>query len=65
MFLYATLTDGPDAADVARRALSGNVLLCSQQLFRVAPATTRFLRITITQPRDLRMSAAVERAIRG
>lgn len=65
MFLWCTLPDGLDAADVARRALADNVVLAPGNVFSVSQTATRFLRFNVAQSSDPRVFAALERAMRG
>jgi DNA-binding transcriptional MocR family regulator len=65
MFLWYSLPDGLDAADIARRALADNVVLAPGNAFSVSQTATRFLRFNVAQSGDAWVFAAVERAMRG
>ncbi len=65
MFLWCMLPEGMDAADVARRALSENVVLAPGNVFSVSRTADGFLRFNVAQSSDPRIFAALERAMHG
>ncbi len=65
MFLWCQLPDGLDATDVARPALTDNIVLAPGNIFSVSQTATRFLRFNVAQSSDPGVFAAVERAMQG
>lgn len=63
MFLWCELPDGADAADVARRALTENVVLAPGNAFSVSGAATSFVRFNVTQMEGDKVYAALRRAL--
>ncbi|TGQ76324.1 aminotransferase class I/II-fold pyridoxal phosphate-dependent enzyme, partial [Mesorhizobium sp. M8A.F.Ca.ET.208.01.1.1] len=49
MFLWCRLPDGIDAADVARHALSDNVVLAPGNAFSLSHTAGRFMRFNVAQ----------------
>ena len=65
MFLWCRLPDGIDAADVAREALSDNVVLAPGNAFSLSHTAGRFMRFNVAQCADQGIFTALERAIGG
>jgi DNA-binding transcriptional MocR family regulator len=65
MFLWCSLPDGIDAADVARRALSSRVVLAPGTVFSTSQAASRFLRFNVAQSADDRIFATLESAMQS
>lgn len=63
MFLWCTLPEGLDAADIARRALAENIVLAPGNAFSLAQSATGFLRFNVAQSSDSRIFSALERAM--
>ena len=63
MFLWCRLPDGIDAADVARHALSDNVVLAPGNVFSLSHTAGRFMRFNVAQCADERIFKALEKAI--
>jgi len=63
MFLWCRLPDGIDAADVARHALSDNVVLAPGNAFSLSHSAGRFMRFNAAQCGDERVFRAVENAM--
>jgi DNA-binding transcriptional MocR family regulator len=63
MFLWCQLPEGCDAADVARRALTENVVIAPGNAFSVGAAATRFVRFNVTQMEGEKVYAVLRRAI--
>ncbi|TPI60060.1 PLP-dependent aminotransferase family protein [Mesorhizobium sp. B3-1-7] len=63
MFLWCRLPDSIDAADVARHALSDNVVLAPGNAFSLSHTAGRFMRFNVAQCADERIFTALERAV--
>ena len=63
MFLWCSLPDGIDAADVARRALAENVVLAPGNAFSLSQTASRFLRFNVAQCADERIFKVLEAAM--
>jgi len=63
MFLWCRLPEGIDAADMARHALSANVVLAPGNAFSLSQTAGRFLRFNVAQSTDERIFAALEAAM--
>ena len=63
LFLWCSLPEGLDAADMARRALSANVVLAPGNAFSLSQTAGRFLRFNVAQSDDERIFAALEAAM--
>jgi len=55
MFLWCTLPDGADAADVARGALAHNVVLAPGNAFSLAQEARSYIRFNVSQSGDERI----------
>ena len=55
MFLWCRLPDGIDAADLARRALSRDIILAPGNVFSLAHSAAQFMRINVAQASDQRL----------
>jgi len=63
MFLWCTLPEGLDAADIAQRALAEKVVLAPGNAFSVAQSASRFLRFNVAQSTDPRVFTVLEAAM--
>lgn len=63
MFLWCSLPEGLDAADVARRALAENVVLAPGNAFSLSQSAKGFLRFNVAQSLDPRMFSVLEQAM--
>ena len=63
LFLWCGLPDGVDAAEVARRALSDNVVLAPGNAFSLSRTASHFLRFNVAQCEDGRIFKVVEAAM--
>ncbi|BCG94090.1 aminotransferase-like domain-containing protein [Mesorhizobium sp. 131-2-1] len=63
LFLWCSLPEGLDAADMARRALSANVVLAPGNAFSLSQTAGRFLRFNVAQSDDERILVALEAAM--
>jgi DNA-binding transcriptional MocR family regulator len=63
MFLWCRLPDGLDAAAVARAALAENVVLAPGNAFSLSQTATGFMRFNVSQMRDERIFAVLQRAL--
>jgi DNA-binding transcriptional MocR family regulator len=63
MFLWCRLPDGIDAADVARAALTENVVLAPGNAFSLTQAATGYLRFNVSQCADDRVFSVVRSAL--
>jgi DNA-binding transcriptional MocR family regulator len=63
MFLWCSLPDGMDAADIAQRALSENVVLAPGNAFSLSQSAKGFLRFNVAQSLDPRLFRVLERAM--
>jgi DNA-binding transcriptional MocR family regulator len=64
MFLWCRLPPGVDSADVARRALTRDVVLAPGNAFSVAGAASGYMRFNVAQMDDPRIDAVLAEAIR-
>lgn len=63
MFLWCSLPDGIDAADIARRALAEGVVLAPGNAFSLSRSANGFLRFNVAQSRDGKVFDVLARAI--
>lgn len=63
MFLWCRLPEGIDAADVARNALSANVVLAPGNAFSLSRSASRYMRFNVAQSGDDRIFRALEEAM--
>lgn len=63
MFVWCRLPDGIDAAQVARNALSDNVVLAPGNAFSLSHTAGRFMRFNVAQCADERIFRALEKAM--
>ncbi|MET2826383.1 PLP-dependent aminotransferase family protein [Mesorhizobium shangrilense] len=63
LFLWCSLPDGVDAADVARRALSAKIVLAPGNAFSLSQTASRFLRFNVAQSADDRIFRTLEAAM--
>ncbi|ESZ04925.1 aminotransferase-like domain-containing protein [Mesorhizobium sp. L48C026A00] len=63
MFLWCRLPEGVDAAEIARRALSANVVLAPGNAFSLSQTASRFLRFNVAQSADERIFRTLEEAM--
>jgi DNA-binding transcriptional MocR family regulator len=63
MFLWCRLPEGVDAAEIARRALSANVVLAPGNAFSLSQTANRFLRFNVAQSSDERIFRTLEEAM--
>jgi DNA-binding transcriptional MocR family regulator len=63
MFLWCSLPEGVDAAEMARRALSANVVLAPGNAFSLSQTASRFLRFNVAQSADERIFRTLEEAM--
>jgi len=64
-YLWCNLPDGHDAADVARAALSENVVLAPGNVFSLSRSATEFMRFNVAQMADPRVFAVLAHALHG
>ena len=64
MFLWCRLPDGVDAADVARDALAGNVVLAPGNAFSLSQTAGSFMRFNVAQSADPRIFTTLERTMK-
>ena len=64
-YLWCSLPDGRDAADVARAALRENVVLAPGDVFSVSQSASGFLRFNVAQMSDPRVFEVLARAMAG
>lgn len=62
-YLWCRLPDGHDAAALARAVLADNVVLAPGNVFSVSQSAPDFLRFNVAQSTDLRIMAALRRAM--
>ena len=62
-YLWCRLPDGTDSADVARAALSDNVVLAPGNVFSAAQTAGAFMRFNVAQCRDPKLMPTLQRAI--
>ncbi|PTE11844.1 PLP-dependent aminotransferase family protein [Mesorhizobium helmanticense] len=63
MFLWCSLPEGMDAADIARRALSANIVLAPGNAFSLSRSASRFMRFNVAQTGDERIFRVLEEAM--
>lgn len=63
LFLWCTLPEGVDAAEIARRALADNIVLAPGNAFSLSRSASRFLRFNIAQCADERIFKVLETAM--
>lgn len=63
MFLWCQLPDGLDAAEIAREALAGNIVLAPGNVFSLSQSATSFLRFNVSQCQDGRIFEVLRKAI--
>ncbi|TIV79625.1 MAG: PLP-dependent aminotransferase family protein, partial [Mesorhizobium sp.] len=63
MFLWCRLPDGIDAAEVACKALSDNVVLAPGNAFSLSHTAGRFMRFNVAQCEDQRIFRALNNAM--
>ncbi|RWF76380.1 MAG: PLP-dependent aminotransferase family protein [Mesorhizobium sp.] len=63
MFLWCSLPEDVDAAEMARRALSANVVLAPGNAFSLSQTASRFLRFNVAQSADERIFRTLEVAM--
>lgn len=63
LFLWCSLPDGVDAADVARRALVDNIVLAPGNAFSLSGTASRFLRFNVAQCAHERIFRVLEQAM--
>jgi len=63
LFLWCSLPDGVDAADVARRALSAKIVLAPGNAFSLSQTASRFLRFNVAQSANDRIFRTLEAAM--
>jgi DNA-binding transcriptional MocR family regulator len=64
MFLWCSLPDGLDAADVARRALGDGVVLAPGNAFSLSRTANGFLRFNVAQSQDPKVFDVLAKAMR-
>ena len=60
-YLWCSLPDGQDSADVARTAVEENVVLAPGNAFSVSQTASAFLRFNVAQMSDPRVFAVLKR----
>ncbi|WP_292412524.1 PLP-dependent aminotransferase family protein, partial [Mesorhizobium sp.] len=65
LFLWCSLPEGVDAAEVARRALADNVVLAPGNAFSLSGTASRFLRFNVAQSGDEHIFTALAAAMSG
>lgn len=65
MFLWCKLPDGIDAADIARRALTDNVVLAPGNAFSLSKTAGGFMRFNVAQSVDPRIFTTLRAAMKG
>lgn len=65
MFLWCKLPDGIDAADIARRALTDNVVLAPGNAFSLSKTAGGFMRFNVAQSVDPRVFTTLRGAMKG
>ncbi|MCV3208763.1 PLP-dependent aminotransferase family protein [Mesorhizobium sp. YC-39] len=63
MFLWCSLPEGMDAADIARYALSANIVLAPGNAFSLSQTASRFMRFNVAQCADERIFRVLEKAM--
>ncbi|TCR91816.1 PLP-dependent aminotransferase family protein [Rhizobium sp. BK376] len=64
IFLWCSLPDGCDAADVARSALADNIVLAPGNAFSLSLTANSFMRFNVAQSGDARIFRALEKVLR-
>ncbi|MBN9082229.1 MAG: GntR family transcriptional regulator [Rhizobiales bacterium 62-17] len=64
MFLWCTVPDGIDTADVARACLRDNIVLAPGNAFSLSQTAHRFLRFNVAQSSDPRLYRSLATALR-
>ena len=62
-YLWCSLPDGRDAAEVARAALHGNLVLAPGNVFSVSQSASNYLRFNIAQMGDPHVFEVLARAM--
>ncbi|CAN7691970.1 PLP-dependent aminotransferase family protein [Neorhizobium sp. LjRoot104] len=65
MFLWCSLPDGIEAADVARACLADNIVLAPGNAFSLSQNAGSFLRFNVAQSEDARIFESLGRALDG
>jgi DNA-binding transcriptional MocR family regulator len=65
MFLWCSLPDGLDAAEIARLALAENIVLAPGNVFSLSRSASGFLRFNVAQSLDPRVFKVLQSAMRG
>lgn len=63
MFLWSRLPDGLDAAEVARAALTENIVLAPGNVFSLSQSATGFMRFNVAQSPDGRLFEVLRRVL--
>lgn len=63
MFLWCSLPEGIDAADVAREALAENIVLAPGNAFSLSQSARGFLRFNVAQSLDDRLYSVLQAAV--
>ncbi|CCV14425.1 PLP-dependent aminotransferase family protein [Mesorhizobium sp. STM 4661] len=63
MFLWCSLPEGMDAAEIARYALSANIVLAPGNAFSLSQSASRFMRFNVAQSSDERIFRTLEAAM--
>ncbi|MFL9875503.1 aminotransferase-like domain-containing protein [Paraburkholderia megapolitana] len=63
LFVWASLPDGLDAADIARYALAENIVFAPGNVFSVSHGATSFLRFNVSQCNRPKVYEALQRAM--
>ncbi|MBA1139350.1 aminotransferase-like domain-containing protein [Mesorhizobium neociceri] len=63
LFLWCSLPNGVDAAEIARRALADNIVLAPGNAFSLSGTASRFLRFNVAQCQDERIFRVLETAM--
>ncbi|ESX89128.1 PLP-dependent aminotransferase family protein [Mesorhizobium sp. LSHC412B00] len=63
LFLWCSLPDGVDAAEMARRALADNIVLAPGNAFSLSGTASRFLRFNVAQCQDERIFRVLKAAM--
>ena len=64
IFLWCSLPEGVDAADIAREALAENIVLAPGNAFSLSQSAQGFLRFNVAQSLDDRLFEVLQAAIR-
>ncbi len=64
MFVWCKLPDGLDAADIARQALSENVVLAPGNAFSLSQTAAGFMRFNVAQSADQRIFTTLQAAMK-